>query len=135
VFADPTHNKTIILDCAHNRDSAAKLAATLQEQYPGQRPAMIFGASDDKDVSGMFAELLPNVSGVYFAKADHPRASDPDQLAEAAAASGVALSVNVSHTVEQALAEARASASPLILITGSIFLVADLRAQLERLSH
>lgn len=135
VFQDPAHHKIIVIDCAHNRDSAAKLAATLHELYPGQKPALIFGASDDKDVSGMFAELLPNVSAVYLAKADHPRASNPDHLAATVTASGFALSVNVTHTVEQALAEARASEAPMILITGSIFLVADLRAQLERLSH
>jgi dihydrofolate synthase / folylpolyglutamate synthase len=134
VFPDRAHGKTIVFDCAHNRDSAAKLASTLEEMYPDQRPALIFGSSDDKDISGMLAELLPHVSSVYLAQADHPRASTPAALAETVAASGFALSVNVSHTIKQALAEARASTAPLILITGSIFLVADLRAQLEGVS-
>jgi dihydrofolate synthase/folylpolyglutamate synthase len=135
IVIDSQNDKTIILDCAHNRDSAAKLAATLKELYPEARPVLLFGASDDKDVSGMLAELLPCASRVIMAKADHPRASDPARLAEVAEAvsaeSGVARSVNVSHTVGSALAEARAAAEPFILITGSIFVVADARAELK----
>jgi len=139
IVADAQHGKTIILDCAHNRDSAAKLAATLRELYPDARPLLLFGASDDKDVSGMLAELLPFASRVVTAKADHPRASDPSRLAELVAAvsaeSGVARSVNVSHTVGSALAEVQAAAEPFILITGSIFLVADVREKLISLSN
>lgn len=139
VFTDPTTHKTIILDCAHNRDSAAKLVATLIENYPSARPVLIFGSSDDKDVSGMLTELLPHVTTVIMARADHPRASDPGQLANTAASvvnatNGVALSVNVSHTVSQALVAAQASVESLILITGSIFLVAEARAQLKKIT-
>nr|MBI2903723.1 bifunctional folylpolyglutamate synthase/dihydrofolate synthase [Chloroflexota bacterium] len=122
--------KPIVLDCAHNRDSAARLAATLVEMFPGARPALIFGASDDKDVHGMLAELLPLCNRVITARADHPRAGDPEQLAAAVRAVGVALSVNVAHTVSDALAEARQGPEPLVLVTGSIFLVAAVRAAL-----
>ena len=131
VLADTASAKTIILDCAHNRDSAAKLVATVQELYPGAQPLLIFGASDDKDVSGMLTELLPLVSKVIMAKADHPRASDPAQLAAIASGTGVARSVDVAHTVASALADARQSTDALILVTGSIFLVADIRLLLK----
>ncbi len=127
--------KTVILDCAHNGDSIAKLIATLEELYPGERPTLIFGASDDKDVSGMLAGLLPLASAAILTRADHPRASDPKHLAAAAEAvaarEGVALSLNVAHTVGQALVAAQQTAASLIVITGSLFLVADARAQLK----
>ncbi len=139
VLIDAATGKTVILDCAHNRDSAAKLAATLNELYPAARPALIFGASDDKDVSGMLAELLPLASRVIMAKADHPRASDPEQLAAIVAATGrengVALSVNVAHTVGTALADAQQGSEAYILVTGSIFLVADVRAELKKIAE
>lgn len=131
VLSDPAAAKTIILDCAHNRDSAAKLAATLRELYPDARAALIFGASDDKDVSGMLTELTPLAARVIMTKADHPRASDPARLAAIAAEMGVARSVNVAHTVADALARARQSGEALILATGSIFLVADVRLLLK----
>ncbi|MBI3244061.1 MAG: bifunctional folylpolyglutamate synthase/dihydrofolate synthase [Chloroflexi bacterium] len=123
--------KTVVLDCAHNRDSAAKLVATLKENFPGARPVLIFGASNDKDISGMLAELLPMTAQVIVAQADHPRASDAAQLADDIRAAGVALLVNIAHTVPQALAEAQRSSEPLILVTGSIFLVAEVRAKLN----
>ncbi len=126
--------KTVVLDCAHNRDSAAKLAATLKENFPGARPVLIFGASNDKDINGMLAELLPMADRVIVAHADHPRASDAAQLAEAIQSTGVALLVNIAHTVSQALAEARSSPEPLILVTGSIFLVAEVRAELNSIA-
>jgi len=133
VFSDS--GKTVILDCAHNRDSTAKLVATLREQYNGVKPVLIFGASDDKDVSGMLTELTPQVSRVIIAKADHPRASEPERLVEMTTAvadeRGVALSVNVAHTVSDALNAARGGPDDFILVTGSIFLVADVRALLR----
>jgi dihydrofolate synthase/folylpolyglutamate synthase len=128
-------NKIFILDCAHNHDSMKKLVGTLHEQYPKAKPILIFGASDDKDIRGMLRELLPTVSSVHIAKADHPRASDPEQLATTintvAQECGVALSVNVAHTVGDALNSATADDGDLVLITGSIFLVADVRALLN----
>ena len=45
----------VILDCAHNRDSALKLRLTLEEYFPGKQIVLIFGASEDKDIQGMFA--------------------------------------------------------------------------------
>src|SRR5574341_521750 len=52
----------LVADGAHNRDSAQKLAAALAEYFPGRRVTLIFGASSDKDIAGMFAELLPLVA-------------------------------------------------------------------------
>jgi dihydrofolate synthase/folylpolyglutamate synthase len=128
---------TIILDCAHNGDSIAKLAATLEELYPREKPILIFGTSDDKDVSGMLSELVPRIQAAIMTRADHPRASAPEQLSAAAQAiaarDGVALSIKVAHTVGQALSMAKQMAAPLTVIAGSIFLVADARAELKRI--
>ena len=70
----------VVADGAHNRDSAQKLAATLREYFPGRRVTLIFGASSDKDVTGMLEELLPAVQSVIFTQAVHPRAQDPEAL-------------------------------------------------------
>ncbi|MBM4421886.1 MAG: bifunctional folylpolyglutamate synthase/dihydrofolate synthase [Chloroflexi bacterium] len=131
VIRDSASSKTIVLDCAHNRDSASKLAATVKETFPDAHPALIFGASDDKDVEGMLAELLPLSSRMIVAKADHPRASNAERLAETSRQIGVARSVNVAHTVADALADARGGPEQIILVTGSVFLVADVRLLLK----
>ena len=128
VFRD---GKTIILDCAHNRDSMRRLVLAFAELFPKVSPTLIFGASDDKDVSGMLAEALPLARNVIMVKANHPRASDPEKLAAQIESSGVARSVKVAHTISDALDDAKQNAE-VILVTGSIFVVADVRAVLLR---
>ena len=71
----------VVLDGAHNRQSARRLAETLREHFPGKKVAMIFGASEDKDIAGMFAELLPLAAGVVLYQANHPRAAGSEDLA------------------------------------------------------
>ena len=121
----------LVLDGAHNRDSAQKLATTLRDYFPGRRVTLIFGASSDKDVSGMLAELLAPGVGVTRAiltQAVHPRAQDPEALADMVKAQGI--NPEVVATVAQAVARALASAKPddVILATGSLFVVAEASA-------
>ncbi|MDZ4158252.1 MAG: folylpolyglutamate synthase/dihydrofolate synthase family protein, partial [Anaerolineaceae bacterium] len=54
-------NPPLIIDSAHNRDSALKLRHAIDDYLAGQPVILIFGASEDKDVAGMFSELLPRV--------------------------------------------------------------------------
>ncbi len=49
----------LVVDSAHNRDSAHKLRQAMEDYFHGKPVTLIFGASEDKDISGMFAELLP----------------------------------------------------------------------------
>ncbi len=51
----------IILDSAHNRDSALKLRLTLDDYLPEKDVILVFGASEDKDVRGMLVDLMPRV--------------------------------------------------------------------------
>ncbi len=41
---------------------------------------MIFGASEDKDIAGIFAELLPLAAGLVLYQANHPRAASSEDL-------------------------------------------------------
>ncbi len=127
----------LVLDGAHNADSAQKLAATVREYFPGRRVTLIFGASSDKDVTGMLAALLApgvGVERVLLTQAVHPRALDPDELL--ALAQAHAVTAATSPTVAQAVETALRSAAPddVILACGSLFIVAEARAAaLERL--
>jgi dihydrofolate synthase/folylpolyglutamate synthase len=121
----------LVLDGAHNRDSAEKLATTLRDYFPGQPVTLIFGASSDKDVNGMLAELLAPGSGisrVMLTQAVHPRAQDPEELVERVAGYGIKPEVvpSVRQAVELALAEAKPD--EVVLACGSLFVVAEARA-------
>lgn len=117
----------VIVDSAHNRDSALKLRLALDDYYPGYPIVLLFGASEDKDIHGMLAELLPRARQVVATRSFHPRAIDPQKLVELAHQFGVP-SRAVSE-VEAALEEAQllAEGEAVVLATGSIFVAAAVR--------
>lgn len=114
----------VVVDSAHNRDSALKLRLALDDYFPDQPVVMIFGASADKDIQGMYAELLPRVERLITTASYHPRAAEPEKLAEQAHEFGMA--TLVTNSLEEALPAALASADEhtVILVTGSIFVAA-----------
>ena len=120
-----TRDPIIVVDVAHNRDSALKLRIALDDYFPGQPVTMIFGASADKDIEGMLAELRPRVSRFAVTQADHPRAENPEVLAGFAHSHGVR--VEEFARVEKALQWAIENSRPgeVILVTGSIFIVGE----------
>jgi dihydrofolate synthase/folylpolyglutamate synthase len=122
----------VILDCAHNRDSALKLRLTLDEYYPGKPVILIFGASEDKDIQGMFIELMPRVKELIAVKSFHPRAIEPDKLIEMAQSFGRQLFCidAIPDAIENALQ--LVGMDGLVLITGSIFVVAEARKYFEK---
>ena len=117
----------IIIDSAHNNDSAHRLRQTLDEYLPGRKIRLIFGASEDKDIAGILAEILPRVETVYATKSEHPRALDPKLIA--AQARKMSTFAIVCNTVEDALTEALMTPdkSTVILATGSIFIASAVR--------
>jgi len=121
----------VILDCAHNRDSALKLRLSLEEYFPGKSILLIFGASEDKDIQGMFSELTPLVKEVMFVKSFHPRAIEPIKLEEMLRP--FRLSADVTENIPDALEKATqlAGDSSVVVVTGSIFVVAEARKYWE----
>ncbi len=117
----------VIVDSAHNRDSALKLRLTLDEYFPGRPVVLIFGASEDKDIEGMFTELLPRVQNVIATKSVHPRAIDPHKLVELAHKHGCG--ARIAQDIETALSEALhlAGGEAIVLAAGSIFVAAAVR--------
>jgi dihydrofolate synthase/folylpolyglutamate synthase len=117
----------VVLDCAHNRDSALKLRLTLDDYFPDWPVILLFGASEDKDIAGMFAELLPRTRELIAVKSFHPRAIDPDTLQ--ALAKPYMVPVQIIPEIVDAFNEAqkRAGGDALILVTGSIFVAAAVR--------
>ncbi|NMC11637.1 MAG: bifunctional folylpolyglutamate synthase/dihydrofolate synthase [Chloroflexi bacterium] len=117
----------ITIDCAHNRDSARKLRLALDDYFPGKGIIMVFGASEDKDLHGMFNELMPRVQQVIATKSFHPRAMDTNLIVETAHQFGKP--AKVIENVSDALMEAQKLAGDdlMVLVTGSIFVAAVAR--------
>jgi dihydrofolate synthase/folylpolyglutamate synthase len=117
----------VVIDSAHNRDSALRLREALDDYFPELPIVMVFGASEDKDIAGMFAELNPRVQEVVATKSFHPRAIEPERILEIASQFGKPAIIveDIPDAIEQALR--LAGETKLVLVTGSIFVVAATR--------
>jgi dihydrofolate synthase / folylpolyglutamate synthase len=127
----------IILDAAHNPDSAAAVANTLQHSAAvSGRKILIFASSADKDAATMLRLLVPCFAHVIVTRyVSNPRSIPPEQLqALVVAIPGVASeSVSVADNPEVALLRARqlAATGDLICVTGSLFLAGEVRTLLS----
>ncbi len=123
----------LVVDSAHNRDSALRLRQALDDYFPGRPVIWIFGASEDKDIHGMLAELAPRVEQVIAVKSFHPRAADPQWLAQMAQQHGKP--TLVIPEVADALVEALrlAGSEQVILAAGSIFIAAAVRIEWQKI--
>ena len=123
----------VIVDGAHNGDSALQLITTLHNYFPNARLHFIFGASNDKDIRGMFAEMIPHATSLTLTRSSNPRASDPAQLhdiaSEQSKRSNPQLGIYTTSDLAIAIHDARTRASndDVICITGSLFVVAEAR--------
>jgi dihydrofolate synthase/folylpolyglutamate synthase len=121
----------LVVDGAHNRDSAQKLMTALADYFPHRRVHLLFGASSDKDVAGMFAELLvgETVTRATMVQAVHPRAIEPDELAQLARQVRPDLLIETITPVARALDHALRAATPdeVLVACGSLFVVAEVQ--------
>jgi dihydrofolate synthase/folylpolyglutamate synthase len=114
----------LVVDGAHNGDSAWRLASALREVFHHDQWTLIIGISADKDLAAILDALLPIAARVIVTRARSVRAADVETLSQRVADRGVAPTSAVD--VDNALEIALANQSPII-ITGSLFTVADAR--------
>jgi dihydrofolate synthase / folylpolyglutamate synthase len=118
----------VIIDSAHNRDSALRLRQTLDEYYPGRSVILIFCALEDKDITGILEELKPRLTYVVATQADHPRAPSAVWTAEQVQKVGIA--VEPVSPVKSALERALelAGEQKLVLSAGSVAFAGEVGA-------
>ncbi|WP_126662198.1 dihydropteroate synthase [Haloterrigena salifodinae] len=118
----------VVLDGAHNPGACETLAATLGT-YDYDDLHLVFGAMHDKDHREM-AATLPTPDSVVATEPSLDRAEDRDLLASVFEDVGVA-NVRTSAAVQDALETAlrEADADDCVLVTGSLFAVAEARSR------
>jgi dihydrofolate synthase/folylpolyglutamate synthase len=120
----------VVLDGAHNPAGAEALARSLGETFIWSRMHVVLAASSNKDLDGVVAALAPVADVWYAARNESVRSFPAEHVAERIAAAGGR--VADLGTVEESLAAARDAAAEddLILVTGSLYTVADARRAL-----
>jgi dihydrofolate synthase/folylpolyglutamate synthase len=113
----------IVLDVAHNQPGIRELVRQLAlEIFEGLH--IVFGLVKDKDITSVL-KLLPVQATYYFTQAQIPRALASAVLQEAAKGEGLTGGVYEDVNAALRVAKENASAKDLILVCGSIFLIAE----------
>jgi len=126
-----------VLDGAHNPHAIAALIESLPEVLDARPPApiaLVLGVLEDKDAAAMLAALMPHVERAWFTVPPSSRALSPAALQSLARQLGFDATACEPRPA-LALEQAREWASEhdgAVLATGSVYLVGDLLAALER---
>lgn len=121
-------NPMTLIDGAHNPEGMAALAESLPE-ICADRDSLVAVVSilDDKDAAGMLSALLPSCGRLILTSSQNPRALPPPTLQSLADQLG-GPPAEIVPKPGAALERARELAGPggAVLVTGSIYLIADL---------
>lgn len=118
----------MIADGAHNGDSAEKLFDSLKFHFEFDKLYLIFGVLGDKELDAIARPFALITEMAWTVKTNHARSREAGNVALHLVALG--MKAEAASDVVQALHDAQARATPrdLILITGSLSLVAEARA-------
>jgi dihydrofolate synthase/folylpolyglutamate synthase len=129
---------SLLLDVAHNPAGAWALRAAIAELPETQPRTLIFSCLRDKNLSEMSQILFPLFDSsagdperrkdrILFAPIHNPRATGLEELL--AAAQALDIPAHIAPDLAAAFAEARAATPPdgLIIATGSVYLVGEIR--------
>ena len=117
----------VVLDGAHNPAGAPALAEALPETFVWRTLHLVVGVLDSKDVAGILEPLASRTSLAYACSNSSPKALGAEAMAAACEEAG--MQVRAFADVSSALdaAESAAEDDDLILVTGSLYTVADAR--------
>jgi len=117
----------LLLDGAHNPAGCATLAAYLEEYQSGRPATLVFAAMKDKPVAEMLDILCPLAQTVVVTGLPVPRGEAPGTLSRLAAErhSDTRHAPSVEGAVRLALDEA--SPGALVVVSGSLYLVGEVK--------
>jgi dihydrofolate synthase/folylpolyglutamate synthase len=123
--------RQLLLDGAHNPAGARALRAYLDE-FAGRKVTMVFGAMRDKALAEIGAILFPAAERLVLTAPRSPRAATVEELLRVVPADDPPRSVALAPSAADALTLARAQtpAGGTICVTGSLYLVGEIKALL-----
>jgi dihydrofolate synthase/folylpolyglutamate synthase len=119
----PTPDQVVLLDGAHNTAGMEALRTALARYFAGQRPTLILGILADKDWSEMCDLLAPLATRILLTPVKSERTTEPDALRDACAAANPHAQLTVCASLPDALRQA--GSDPLVVVTGSLYLVGE----------
>ncbi|WP_166238858.1 bifunctional folylpolyglutamate synthase/dihydrofolate synthase [Paenibacillus turpanensis] len=130
----------VLLDGAHNPEGAAALADALKKVYTYKKLHLLIGMLSTKNHKDYLQHILPIANSILFTEPDFRKKLEAEELfrvaselkAETGAAAELFCEPEWSRALEQLLD--RAESGDLAVISGSLYLISDVRAQLMKLT-
>ena len=125
-----SRNPGIVVDGAHNPAGISSLCSSLLTDFSYRRLIVVFGVLRDKDYAGMLKKLLPLVDKIVLTKPKVERAACTEDLLSVASLHHG--NIEVVDDSAEALDRARffAGADDLVCVTGSLYLVGEIKKHL-----
>ncbi len=121
----------VLLDCAHNPDSVKKLTDAIREHFRFDKCRVVLGIMQDKDLP-QIAEIIGSFADeVYITRPRIERSADPLNLFKLLQISNKV--IEIIDEIQYALHTAKNRSGPrdLIVVTGSVFTVAEAKQSIE----
>ncbi|WED20967.1 bifunctional tetrahydrofolate synthase/dihydrofolate synthase [Vibrio sp. JC009] len=119
----------IILDVAHNPQSAAYLVSQLKQRYADKRIHCVLGMLEDKDIGATISELSEIVDFWYLGSLDGPRAASAEALKPHVSGSEVKCFTSPTLAYKEALV--KCPQDEVIIVAGSFYTVAEILVYLK----
>lgn len=125
----------LVLDGAHNPDSFKKLTAALSELFPHQRKIWVFGIMKDKPLAEITDIIVEHADHMILTQPKSDRSAPLETVRDALA--GFPHSMDLVEDIPSALDLATQIARPedLIVVTGSLFTVAEAKQVIENQTY
>jgi len=115
--------RRIILDGAHNRAGVEALREGLPEVCGSTRPTLIVGLLAEKEVGPMLGQLVPLAGRILTVPVANPRTLGSEEIRAAVVAMGLGRPARAASSLADALRWA--AADPVVLVTGSLYLIGE----------
>jgi len=126
----------VIFESAHNQDSFSRMYQTLETYFPEKQVYLILGASEDKNLAGMFEVMKPKIKKLIATRADHPRAKEPESICQLAEQAGIATEAvePVEAALQRAL-ELSENDGSIVLSAGSMFVTGEVMTAWDKMER
>jgi len=128
-LAKGSDGQSFLLDGAHNPASAEALADAFRQQFPEACPALILGVLSDKDWRPLAEILAPLARRLLLVPVNSRRSLAPEELLPVCRGANPQATINVCASLAEALEQSRQE--PLVIITGSLYLVGEAMERLQ----
>lgn len=122
-------NDNIILDAAHNGDSALALVQTLEAVFPNRPVVFIIGLNQDKNVEEFFLALKNKAKKIVATRSNNHRALSPKEIHKRIIACDTTVEIVSKDNMREALLQPKTDlgGDNVLCICGSFYLVAEAR--------